>query len=70
MQQRFRDGKQVGESRSWYENAQLKSVTSYSLVKDPKGHRVESKPDGKWIYYDKNGKVIMETTYKDGVKVN
>jgi len=70
MEQNFKDGKQDGKCSSWYENAQLKSTTSYSLVKDPKGVRVESKPDGKWTYYDKNGKIIMETTYKKGVKIN
>ena len=46
----------------------LKSETSYTLVKEKSG-RMESKPNGKWTYYDKNGKVVMETTYKKGVKV-
>jgi antitoxin component YwqK of YwqJK toxin-antitoxin module len=45
----------------------VKSTTSYKLVKEKSG-RMESKPDGKWTYYDQKGKVIMETTYKKGVK--
>ena len=68
MEQKFTDGKLSGDCSSWYENASLKSRTSYTLIKDKKGSRIESKPHGKWIYYDTNKKIIMETLYKKGVK--
>ena len=67
MEQTLKDGKLSGDAKEWYENAQLKSSTSYTLIKG-KNAVVESKPDGKWTFYDKTGKVIMETTYKKGVK--
>ena len=70
MEQTFKDGKLSGDCSSWYEDAKLKSTTSYTLVKDSKKLRVESKPNGKWTYYDKNGNIMMETTYKKGEKVN
>ena len=69
MEQTFKDGKLSGDCSSWYENAKLKSTTSYTLVKDKKSMRVESKPNGKWTYYDNNGNIIMEMTYKKGIKV-
>jgi antitoxin component YwqK of YwqJK toxin-antitoxin module len=31
--------------------------------------REVSKPDGTWIYYDTEGKVLFEQKYKAGVKV-
>ena len=70
MEQTFTEGKLSGKCSSWYENAKLKSHTSYKLVRDKKGSRVESKPHGNWVYYDMNGKILMETTYKYGVRQN
>ena len=68
MEQRYSDGKLSGDCNSWYENQKLKSKTSYTLVKDKNG-RIESKPNGEWLYYDENGNVLMQSTYKKGVKV-
>ena len=68
MEQTYEDGKLSGNCSSWYENNKLKSQTSYKLVTDKKTKRTESKPHGKWIYYDGKGNVMMETTYKYGVK--
>ena len=37
MEQTFSDGILSGDCSAWYENAKLRSTTSYTLVKDKKG---------------------------------
>ena len=68
MEQTFRDGLLAGDCATWGEDAKLRSTSSYTLVKSKNG-RIESKPNGKWVYYDKNENIINEVTYKKGEKV-
>jgi antitoxin component YwqK of YwqJK toxin-antitoxin module len=66
--QNFKKGKLSGTSLSYYTNAKLQSSCTYKIVKDRRKSKVQSVPDGDWIFYDKNGKEMSRMTYKNGVK--
>ena len=61
----------IGETKRWYENGNFQEIGSYDYKTDgsdtnKKGFTVEQ---GKWSYYDENGKLLKEVWYKDGVVV-
>jgi antitoxin component YwqK of YwqJK toxin-antitoxin module len=66
--QNFKKGKLSGKSVSYYTNAKLQSVSNYALVRDRRKGKVQSVPDGEWIFYDKNGKEINRVNYDKGIK--
>jgi hypothetical protein len=49
-----------GPFTTWFENGQMES----------NGHYSKTKKQGKWQYWDENGKFIKEELYKDGVLLN
>jgi len=64
----FGDIKKKGkEWKYWYQNGQLSRIENYNLIKDKNPYDL---PDGKWIYFNEQGKKYREDTYLNGVLVN
>jgi len=56
----YTNGKINGESRTYFYSGQLKSV----------GYHVDGKPDGEFVFYNKNGTIFDRNLYKNGVMVS
>jgi antitoxin component YwqK of YwqJK toxin-antitoxin module len=66
--QNFKNGKLIGRSLTYYPNSNLQSECNYKIVSEDRKGKLQSVPDGKWIFYDKNGKEINRMNYRNGQK--
>lgn len=64
--QNFKEGKLSGKSVSYYPNTKVQSVCQYTLINDRRKGKIQSVPDGEWIFYDKNGTEVSRITYDKG----
>jgi OOP family OmpA-OmpF porin len=63
----FGDIKKKGkEWKYWYQNGQLSRIENYNLIKDKNPYDL---PDGKWIYFNEQGKKYREDFYLNGILI-
>ena len=67
-EQNFKEGRLSGTTISYYSNAKIQSICNYTVISDSRKGKLQSVPDGEWVFFDKNGKEMSRITYKDGVK--
>jgi antitoxin component YwqK of YwqJK toxin-antitoxin module len=51
---------------SYYPNTKIQSICNYTIVNDRRKGKVQSVPDGEWIFFDKNGVEVSRITYRNG----
>jgi len=55
------------EWKYWYQNGEPRRTENYRFIKDKNPNDL---PDGKWIYYNEEGKKYREETFQNGVLIN
>ena len=66
--QNFKNGKLCGKSIIYYPNSTIQAISNYSIINDSRKGKLQSVPDGEWIFYDKTGKEINRMRYSRGIK--
>jgi OmpA-OmpF porin, OOP family len=59
--------KKGGEWRYWYQNGEPRRTENYKFIRDKDPNDL---PDGKWIYFNEEGKKYREETWNNGVLIN
>jgi OOP family OmpA-OmpF porin len=59
--------KKGGEWRYWYQNGEPRRTESYKFIKNKDPNDL---PDGKWIYFNEEGKKYREETFKNGILIS
>ena len=67
-EQNFKEGRLSGKSISYYTNAKVQSICNYTIISESRKGKVQSVPDGEWVFFDKNGKEMSRISYSNGVK--
>jgi antitoxin component YwqK of YwqJK toxin-antitoxin module len=78
----YKMGKLSGKTTNYFITGEKQGIMRHKLIKQKEyvltkanGKKVYktryvSKPHGKWVYYDTDGKVLFEQKYKKGEKVD
>lgn len=66
--QKFGDIEKKGKVwKYWYQNGQLSRIENYKFIQDKNPYDL---PDGKWTYFNEQGKKYREDTYLNGTLIN
>ena len=66
--QKFGDIEKKGkEWKYWYQDGQLSRIENYKFIQDKNPYNL---PDGKWTYFNEQGKRYREDTYLNGILIN